>query len=279
LGGAAAWPVTGRAQQNERVRRIGVLMSVAADGPEGAARLAAFRQGLQQANWTDGRNVDLVIRWGAGDAERIRSYAAELVALGPDVIMASGDIVGVALRQATRTVPIVFALIADPVGVGLVESLARPGGNITGFSVYDYGLSGKWLDLLKEIAPGVKRVAVMREAGTATGTAAFAAIQAVAPTLGMELIPIGVGDAGEIERGVAAFARSTNGGLIVTGSGPAAIHRDLIVALAAKRFVVIAFDSLEKAKAWRDSPAQKEVIDLNAKSTKSRTFIAEGMPN
>jgi putative tryptophan/tyrosine transport system substrate-binding protein len=223
-GAAAAWPLAARAQQGERVRRIGVLMSVAADGPEGPARLAALRQGLQQSSWTDGRNVDLVIRWGAGDAERIRSYAAELVALGPDVILASGDIVGVALRQATRTVPIVFTLIADPVGAGLVESLARPGGNITGFSVYEYSLSGKWLELLKEIAPGVKRVAVIREAGTATGTAMFAAIQAVAPTLDAELSPIGVGDAGEIERAVTAFARSANGGMIVTGSGPAAIH-------------------------------------------------------
>jgi putative tryptophan/tyrosine transport system substrate-binding protein len=234
LGGAVAWPLAARAQQGERIRRIGVLMSVAAEGTEGQARLAAFLKGLQQLGWTDGNNVRIEHRWGAGDAERIRSYAAELVALSPDVILASGDIVGLALRQATRTVPIVFTLIADPVGAGLVESLAHPGGNITGFSVYEYSLSGKWLELLKEIAPGVKRVAVMREAGTATGTAMFAAIQAVASTLDVELSPIGVGDAGEIERAVMAFVRSANGGMIVTGSGPAAIHRDLIVALAAR---------------------------------------------
>jgi putative tryptophan/tyrosine transport system substrate-binding protein len=233
-GAAAAWPLAARAQQSERVRRIGVLMSVAAEGTEGQARLAAFLKGLQQLGWTDGNNVRIEHRWGAGDADRIRSYAAELVALSPDVILASGDIVGLALRQATRTVPIVFTLIADPVGAGLVESLAHPGGNITGFSVYEYSLSGKWLELLKEIAPGVKRVAVMREAGTATGTAMFAAIQAVASTLDVELSPIGVGDAGEIERAVMAFVRSANGGMIVTGSGPAAIHRDLIVALAAR---------------------------------------------
>ncbi len=233
-GAAAAWPRGARAQQQRPMRRIGVLMSVAADGLEGPARLAAFRQGLQQSGWTDGRNMDIVIRWGAGDTERIRSYAGELVALDPDVIFASGDIVGLALRQATRTVPIVFTLIADPVGAGLVESLARPGGNITGFSVYEYSLSGKWLELLKEILPGVKRVAVMRESGTATGTAMFAAIQAVAAAFDLELSPIGVGDAGEIERAVTTFARSANSGMIVTGSGPAAIHRDLIVALATR---------------------------------------------
>jgi ABC-type uncharacterized transport system substrate-binding protein len=234
LGGLTAWPLAARAQQGERIRRIGVLMSVAAEGTEGQARLAAFLKGLQQLGWTDGNNVRIEHRWGAGDAERIRSYAAELVALSPDVILASGDIVGLALRQATRTVPIVFTLIADPVGAGLVESLEHPGGNITGFSVYEYSLSGKWLELLKEIAPSVKRVEVMREAGTATGTAMFAAIQAVASTLDVELSPIGVGDAGEIERAVMAFVRSANGGMIVTGSGPAAIHRDLIVALAAR---------------------------------------------
>ena len=165
---------------------------------------------------------------------RLSDRRATVVALGPDVILASGDIVAVALQQATRTTPIVFTMIADPVGAGLVESLARPGGNITGFTLYEYGISGKWLELLKEIAPGVKRAAVIREAGTAAGTGQFAAIQAVAPALGVELSPIGVGNASEIERGVAAFARSPDGGLIVTGSGPAAIHRDLIVTLAAQ---------------------------------------------
>jgi ABC-type uncharacterized transport system substrate-binding protein len=233
-GAAAAWPVGARAQQGERMRRIGVLMSVAADGPQGQARVAAFVNGLQQLGWTDGRNVRIDTRWGAGDAEGIRRYAAELVALGPDVILASGDIVGVALQQTTRGVPIVFTMIADPVGAGLVEGLARPGGNTTGFTLYEYGISGKWLELLKEIAPNVKRAAVIREAGTAAGTGQFAAIQAVAPALGVELSPIGVGNVGEIERAVMAFARPPDGGLIVTGSGPAAIHRDLIVALAAR---------------------------------------------
>jgi len=248
-GAAAAWPLAARAQQGERVRRIGVLMSVAADGPEGQVRLAAFLKGLQQLGWTDGRNVRIDQRWGAGDAERARRYAAELVALGPDVILASGDHSVVASRQASRIVPIVFTSIADPVGTGYVESLARPGGNMTGFTLFEYSTSAKWLELLKEIAPGVKRAGVVREAGTATGTGFFAAIQAAAPALGVELSPIGVRDASEIEGGIAAFARSPNGGLVVTGSAPAAVHSDLIVALAARnklpavyfaRFVVAA---------------------------------------
>jgi putative ABC transport system substrate-binding protein len=249
LGGAAsAWPLAARAQQGERMRRIGVLMSVA-DGPEGKARLGAFLEGLQQLGWTDGRNVRIDQRWGAGDAERARKYAAELVALGADVILASGDHSVVGSRQATRTVPIVFTTVADPVGTGYVESLARPGGNMTGFTLFEYSTSGKWLELLKDIAPGVKRVGVMREAGTATGTGFFAAIQAAAEAPGVELSPIGVGDAGEIEGGIAAFARSPNGGLIVTGSAQTAVHSNLIVTLAARhklpavyfaRFVVAA---------------------------------------
>jgi putative ABC transport system substrate-binding protein len=235
LGAAAtAWPLAAWAQQGEPVRRIGVLMGVAADGPEGQARLAAFLNGLQQLGWTDGRNVRIDYRWGAGDADLIRKYAAELVALGPNVILASGDHPVVALQQATRTVPIVFTTIADPVGAGVVESLARPGRNFTGFLLYEYGLTVKWLELLKEIAPGVKRVAVIREAGTAAGTGQFAAIQAAAPALGVELSPIDVRDVGEIERVVTAFARAPNGGLIVTGSAQAAVHRDLIVTLAAR---------------------------------------------
>jgi putative ABC transport system substrate-binding protein len=205
-----------------------------ADGPEGQARFAAFLKGLAQLGWTEGRNVRIDTRWGAGDAERTRKNVAELIALGPDVILASGDHPVVGLRQATRTVPIVFVTVADPVGDGVVESLARPGGNFTGFSLFEFGFQAKWLELLKEIAPGVKRVAVIREAGTANGTAQFTAIQTVAPALGVELRPIGVRDAGEIERGIAAFARSPNGGLIVTGSAPAAVHRDLIVTLAAR---------------------------------------------
>jgi putative tryptophan/tyrosine transport system substrate-binding protein len=230
---AAVWPLGVRAQRGERMRRIGVLMSVAADGPEGQARLAAFVNRLQQLGWRDSSNVQIEHRWGAGDAERSRKYAAELVALSPDIILASGDPV-MAVRQATRTVPIVFTIIADPVGAGLVESLAQPGGNATGFMSYEHGFGAKWLELLKEIAPTVKRAAVIRNADESSGIAQFAGIQGVAPALGVELSPIGVRDAGEIERAATAFARSPNGGLIVTGSAPAAIHRDLIVTLAAR---------------------------------------------
>ena len=232
-GAAAAWPLAARAQQPEHMRRVGVLMSVAADGPEGQARLAAFLNGLRQAGWNDDHNLRIDQRWGGGDAELSRKYAAELVALRPGVILASGDTV-VALRQATRTVPIVFTIIADPVGTGLVDSLAHPGGNATGFTSYEYGFGAKWLELLKEIAPNVTRAAVIRNADESAGIAQFAGIQGVAPTLGVELIPIGLRDVGEIERAVTTFARSPNGGLIVTGSAPAAIHRDLIVTLAAR---------------------------------------------
>ena len=233
LGGTAAWPITVRAQQPERMRRVGVLMSVAADGPDGQPRLAAFLKGLQELGWTDGRNVRIDLRWGAGDAERTRNYVAELVTLGPDVILASGDHPVVALQQATRTVPIVFTMVADPVGAGLSKP-GHPGGNTTGFTLFEYNMSAKWLELLKEIAPGMKRVAVIREAGTAAGTGQFAGIQAGAPGLGLELSPIGVRDVGEMERAVAAFSRAPNGGMIVTGSAQAAVHRDLIVTLAAR---------------------------------------------
>jgi putative ABC transport system substrate-binding protein len=233
LGGAAAvWPLPARAQQVQRIRRVGVLMSVAAEVPEGQARLAAFVKGLEQLGWTDGHSVRIEPRWGAGDAMRTRAYAAELVALGPDVILASGDTV-VAMQQVSRTVPIVFTIIADPVGTGVVESLAHPGGNATGFTSWEYGFGAKWLELLKEIAPSVKRAAVIRNADESAGIAQFAGIQGVAPALGVELSPVGTRDAGEIERGLTTFARLPNGGLIVTGSAPAAIHRDLIVALAA----------------------------------------------
>jgi ABC-type uncharacterized transport system substrate-binding protein len=236
LGGAAAWPITARAQQPERMRRIGVLMSVA-DAPEGQARLAAFLKGLQQWGWTEGRNVRIDTRWGGGDAERTRKNVAELLALGPDVFLASGDHPVVELQHATRTAPIVFTMVGDPVGAGFVESLARPGGNTTGFTLFEFSVGTKWLELLKEIAPGVKRAAVIREAGTANGTGFFAAVQAVAPALGVELTPIGVRDGGEIERGINAFARSAEGGLIVTGSAQTAVHRDLIVALAARHML------------------------------------------
>jgi putative ABC transport system substrate-binding protein len=234
LGGAAAWPLAARAQQPERMRRIGVLMHLAADDPEGQARVGAFLQGLQEWGWAVGRNVRIEYRWAAGDAERIRKYAAELVGLGPDVILAAGGAVVAPLLQATSTVPIVFAQTPDPVGAGFVASLARPGGNATGFTIYEYGLSGKWLELLKEIAPGVTRVAVLRDPAITAGTGQLGAIQSVAPSLGVELSPVSVRDAREIERAVTAFARSSNAGLIVTGSALAVIHRDLIIALAAR---------------------------------------------
>jgi putative ABC transport system substrate-binding protein len=235
LGGAAvAWPLAARAQQGERVRRIGVLMNLAADDPETLARVTAFAQGLQELGWRDGRNVRIDYCWAAGDAGRFHRCAQELLALAPDVTLASAHPSVVALQQTTRTVPIVFVGVADPVGAGLVASLAQPGGNTTGFSIYEYGISGKWLELLKEIAPRVTRVAVIRDHSITSGTAQFAAIQSVAPSFAVELSPVGVRDAGEIERGVSALARAPNGGVIVTGSPLTGVHRDLIIALAAR---------------------------------------------
>jgi putative ABC transport system substrate-binding protein len=233
-GAAAAWPLAAHAQQAERMRRIGVLMNTAADDPEGKARFAAFLQGLQQLGWTDGRNVRIDTRWGGGDTNRIRRYAAELVSLAPDVTLASATPAVAALQEATRTVPIVFVVVADPVGAGFVDSLARPGGNITGFLAFEYGLSAKWLELLKEIAPRVARAAVLRDPFLGLGIGQLAAIQAVAPSFGVELTPVGVHDASEIERNVTAFARGTSSGLIVTGSTLATLHRDLIITLAAR---------------------------------------------
>jgi ABC-type uncharacterized transport system substrate-binding protein len=235
LGGATVgWPAVARAQQRERMRRIGLLINLAADDPESQTRRAAFQQGLQQLGWTDGRNVRIVARWGAGDADRIRRYAAELVTSAPDVILAMTSPAVAALQQTTRTVPIVFASVVDPVGGGFVDSLARPGGNTTGFALFEYGLSGKWPELLKQIDPSVTRAAVLRDAVLMTAVGQFAVIQAVAPSLGVELSPVGVRDAGEIERAVTTFARGSNGGLIVTGSPLTAVHRDLIVKLAAQ---------------------------------------------
>jgi putative tryptophan/tyrosine transport system substrate-binding protein len=233
-GAAAAWPLAARAQPDGRMRRIGVLMNLPSDDPEGMARLAAFLQGLQELGWVVGRNVRIDYRWGTGDADRIRGYAAELVALAPDVILASGTPSVAALQQATRTVPIVFAQVADPVGAGYIESLARPGRNITGFAAQEYVLGTKWLELLKEIAPHVKRAAVLRDSALGLGAGQLAAIQAMAPPLGLEVTPIGVSDIGDIERGITAFARSSNGGMIVTASTPAMIHRELITMLAAR---------------------------------------------
>jgi len=235
IGGAvAAWPLTARAQQPERMRRVGVLTNLAAGDPEDQARNAAFLQGLQLFGWTVGRNVQIDYRWGAGDRDRNRKYAAELVALAPDVILATGSPALDPLQQATRTVPIVFVQITDPVGAGYIESLARPGGNLTGFAIMEYAAGGKWLELLKEIAPNVNRVAVLRDFASTTGVGQYAAIQSVAPSLGVELRPVGVRDPAEIERTIDAFARDPNGGMIVTPSGLAIVHRKLIIALAAQ---------------------------------------------
>jgi putative ABC transport system substrate-binding protein len=234
IGASTAWPMVARAQQPGRLRRIGVLMNRAADDPEGQAENVAFVQGLQQSGWTSSGNVRIDYRWTAGDAERVRKYAAELVALAPDAILTNASPSVAALQQATRTVPIVFVTIADPVGAGFVASLARPGGNTTGFALYEFGISVKWLELLKEIAPRVTRVGVIRDPASAAGIGEFAAIQGAAPSLGVEVSPIGVRDPSEIERAVAAFARGVNHGLIVTGSPLAQAHRELIIALAAR---------------------------------------------
>jgi len=235
-GAAAAWPLAGRAQQPERVRRIGVLMNLASDDAEGQARLAAFHQGLQQLGWTVGRNVQIDYRWGAGNADYIRKFAAELVALAPDVILTTGAVALGPLQQVSRTVPIVFVNVTDPVGGGFVASLGRPGGNATGFTSIEYGMSGKWLELLKEIAPRVTRAAIIRDPTFASGIGQLGAIQSVAPSFGVEVSPIGVDvrDVSGIERAITAFARSPNGGLIVTTNASAAVHRDLIIALAAR---------------------------------------------
>ena len=234
VGGAAAWPFAARAQQRERMRRIGVLMSTAADDPEGQARLAAFLQGLQQWGWTVGRNLQIDYRWSAGAPDRVRSYATELVALAPDVILTGGASYVAALQHATRTVPIVFATATDPVGGGLVASLARPGGNVTGFTLFEYGSSAKWLELLKQIAPHLTRVAVIRDPSLPTGTGQLGAIQSAAPSFGVELSPVDVRNVAELERAVTAFAQGSNGGLIVQASPLATIHRELIITLAAR---------------------------------------------
>jgi len=232
-GVAAAWPLRASAQQPEQMRRIGVLMNAAADDPYGRARLAAFQQVLQQLGWSDGRNVQIDTRWGGNDVERERTYAAELVALAPHVILAVGTLGVTAVKRETQTIPIVFNSVSDPVGAGVIDDLARPGGNVTGFMNFEYSLSGKWLDLLKEIVPGVKRVAVLRDSANPAGIAQFGAIRARASSLGVDVSPISVGDPAEIERAVAAFARRANGGLIVTGSAVGRF-RYLIVALAAR---------------------------------------------
>ena len=232
---AIAWPLVARAQQSDRIRVIGVLVAGTADDPEHQARVEALRQGLERLGWTDGRNARFDIRWATTNTDALRKHAAELAALAPDVIVsAAGTTTTAPLLEATRDLPIVFVILIDPVGAGFVASLARPGGNATGFLMFEYGLSGKWLELLRQIAPGVTRVAVLRDPTIASGIGQFGAIQSAAPSLGLEATPFNVRDAGEIERDIAAFARSANGGLIVTTTPRTLIYRDLIIALAAR---------------------------------------------
>ena len=233
-GAAAAWPLAAGAQLTERVRRIGLLMVHVESDQEGQTLAAAFREGLLKSGWTEGRNIRIDTRWAGGDLDRARSLATELVALAPDVIVTGGASYVTALLQATRTVPIVFATATDPVGGGLVASLARPGGNVTGFTLFEYGTSGKWLELLKEITPGLTRAAVIRDPSITSGTGQLAAIQAVAPSLGVELTPVDVREASGIEHSIAGFTQGSDCGLIVTSSPLAVRHRELIIALAAR---------------------------------------------
>jgi ABC-type uncharacterized transport system substrate-binding protein len=234
LGGAAAWPLVARAQLSERMRRVGVLDTLAADDPEAQARSGAFLQSLQQLGWTIGRNVRVDTRWAAGSADTMRQNITDLVALTPDVMLATGTPSLGPLLQATRSIPIVFVLVPDPVGAGFVDSLARPGGNITGFTQFEYSMSVKWLELLKQIAPGVTRAAVIRDPSVTSGIGQFAAIQGAAPTFGVEVVPLGVRDAADIERAITAFARGSDDGLIVTTGALTTLHRALIAALAAR---------------------------------------------
>jgi putative ABC transport system substrate-binding protein len=234
VGGAAAWPLAARAQQGERMRRIGVFFPGSADDTEYQARNAAFLQGLRELGWTDGRNVRIDYRWSAGDPNNIPKHAVELAALAPDVILAAGGAVTAPLLQATRTVPIVFVIVPDPVGAGFVNSLARPGGNATGFINFEYSIGAKWLELLKQVAPHVTRVAVLRDPAIAQGIGLFGAIQSVASSLGVEVHPVNVRDVSEIEHAIAGFAHSSDGGLIVTGSALAVVNRAQIVTLAAR---------------------------------------------
>ena len=239
----AAWPLAARAQQPDRMRRIGVLLTQTADDPLAQARLAVFMKELQRLSWIENRNVRIDVRLAGIKADDIPKYAAELVALGPDVIMALGSVTVGPLLQLTRTVPIVFVVVPDPVGAGLVESLAKPGGNATGFTSFEYGISAKWLELLKEMAPGIKRVAVLRDPALAVGAGQYGAIQSVAPSFGVELRPVNIRDAVEIERAIAALAPSSDGGIIVTGSPFAVTHRELIVTLATRhRLPAIYYD-------------------------------------
>ena len=235
LGGmAVAWPIEARAQEPARIKRIGVLLASADDDLDTQAHAAVFVQQLQQSGWIDGRNIRLEIRWGAGNATDTNKYAAELLALAPDVIFVTGGVPLASLLRATRTVPIVFAIVPDPVGSGFVDSLSRPGGNATGFMQFEYTLSAKWPELLKEMAPGVTRVVILRDPDITAGIGQFAVIQSVAPALGMEVSPVSLRNVSEIERGIAAVARYGNGGLILTASALSSVNRDLIVSLAAR---------------------------------------------
>ena len=243
LGGAAAWPLAARAQHRERMRSVGVLTPFTAHDPEGQNRVTAFAQALQQLGWSVGENLRLLYRWGDGSSGTMQKNAAELVALAPDVILADSSAALSPLLQATRTVPIVFAIVADPVGAGYVDSLSRPGGNATGFTPIEYSIAGKWLDLLKEVAPHVTRVSVLRDSAIAAGPGQWGAIQAVAPSHRVELRPVNVRDADEIERSITAFAQGSNGGLIVTGSAAAAANYDLITTLAVRHGLPAIYNS------------------------------------
>jgi putative ABC transport system substrate-binding protein len=234
LGVAAAWPPASRAQQSERMRRIGVLMSRVATDPEGQARIVALRKGLRQLGWSEDRDIQIDLRWSPDDTELTRRYAAQLIALSPDVILASGSLSVAELQRLTRTVPIVFAAVADPVGGGFVKSVSRPGGNTTGFMLAEYSFSGKWVELLKQVSPQITHVGVLRATHVPTGPADFASIQSAAQTLGVEVNPIGLRDAGDIESAIAEIAKSANGGLIVTPTTSASVFRDLVISLAAR---------------------------------------------
>jgi putative ABC transport system substrate-binding protein len=235
VGGAVAWPLAARGQQGEQMRRVGVLMPVFAEDAETQTRMGAFLQALALSGWTIGHNVQIETRWGANDSVRLRKSATELVELRPDVILAHANAAVEALLQVTRTVPIVFPVFGDPVAAGVIESLARPGGNVTGFMQFEFSLSGKWLELIKQIAPNVTRVAVLRDPMLGSGTSQFAVIQAMAPSLRVEVSPINSRDAGEIERAVEAFARAPNGGMVVTAGAAPSVHRDLIIGIAARQ--------------------------------------------
>ena len=234
LGGAAAWPAAARAQQGERNRRVAVFTALAPDDPENQSRIAAFQQEMQRLGWTEGQNLRITYHSVGSDAEHVRKEAAELVTLAPDVILANGGTTMVPLHQLNRSVAVVFVNVPDPVGAGFVASLARPGGNATGFTVYEYGISGKWLELLKQVAPGVARVAVLRDPANPSGMGQWGVIQAVSPSFGVELRPVDNRNADEIERGITTFAQEPNGGMIVVANAFSVVHRDLIIRLAAR---------------------------------------------